>query len=129
MYGVESTKKRMAPVLKQLKVWTTDRVVAPGVSLWHLPGHTPGSSAVTVESGAQRGLMVGDVVHCPLELTDLRFSIAADFDADLARRSKRKLAAAAARPGTFVFSTHFPELAAGRLVGGEAEWRPEWKWS
>jgi glyoxylase-like metal-dependent hydrolase (beta-lactamase superfamily II) len=129
MYGVESTKTRMAPVHQQLELWRTDRVVAPGVSLWHLPGHTPGSSAVMVESGAQRGIMVGDVVHCPLELTDLRFSIAADFDADLARQSKHKLAALAAQPGTSVFSTHFPELAPGRLVSHEADGRPEWKWN
>lgn len=132
MYGVAPTKDRMAPVLGQLETWTTDLVIAPGIELRHFPGHTPGSAVVSISSEGQRGLMVGDVVHCPLELTDLGFSIAADLDPEAAALSRRRLAAEAAQPGTLVFSTHFPGLTAGRLMSRSSDeptdrsW--EWEW-
>lgn len=37
--------------------------VAPGISLVHLPGHTPGSQGVLVETAAGRFLIAGDCVN------------------------------------------------------------------
>jgi N-acyl homoserine lactone hydrolase len=39
-----------------------DKTIAPGVRLIHLPGHTPGSQGVLVETGSKRFLLAGDFV-------------------------------------------------------------------
>jgi N-acyl homoserine lactone hydrolase len=41
-----------------------DRAIMPGVTLVHLPGHTPGSQGVLVEADNGRYLIAGDNVSC-----------------------------------------------------------------
>ena len=47
-------------------------------------GHTPGSIIVVLSSGAARGLLLGDVVHCPVELLDDEWAGMGDVDPKLA---------------------------------------------
>jgi hypothetical protein len=81
---------------------------------------------IVLSSESERAIMVGDVIHCPLELTDPRFSISADVDAAAAHESKRRLAAEASDGSTRLFSTHFPAMRPGRLREDGAVRR--WSW-
>lgn len=49
-------------VLDRISTVTGDAQVLPGISVIHLPGHTPGSQGVLVETGAKRYLLAGDCV-------------------------------------------------------------------
>ena len=42
---------------------------ALGVDVRLAPGHTPGSSIVALSDGAARAMLLGVMVHCPLELS------------------------------------------------------------
>jgi glyoxylase-like metal-dependent hydrolase (beta-lactamase superfamily II) len=127
MLGVESTRQRMQPALNQLKIWDTDCTVAPGIDLRHMPGHTPGSSIAVISSQGQRAMLLGDVIHCPLELTSSDFSIMADIDPKLAHASKMKVAHEIENTDIHVASSHFPGLRFGRLLAGEG--KKYWSWS
>lgn len=128
MYGVESTRERMRPVMGQLETWSQDRSIAPGVDLVHYPGHTPGSSVVVLTSRGEDAVMVGDVIHCPLEMTDDTFSIKADIDPDQAFESKRRLMRTFKPNATYVGSTHFPDLAFGQLGPEVNDGFRSWRW-
>lgn len=127
MLGVESTKKRMSPVTNQLKIWDKDCNVAPGIDLRWTPGHTPGSSIAVISSQGQRAMLLGDVIHCPLELVDSDFAIMADLDPEMAHKSKMLIAKEIENTDIHVASSHFPGLRFGRLLSGEG--KKYWSWS
>ncbi len=116
MFGVESSKIRMAPALHQIKLWSGDTTIAPGIDVRHTPGHTPGSSITIVSSRECRAMILGDVVHCPLEMTDTQFSLMADLDKDLAHRTKMDVIGEIADGSVHVASPHFPGMRFGRLL-------------
>ncbi len=127
MLGVDSTRERMAPTLNQLKVWNKDFTLAPGIDLRHTPGHTPGSSIAVISSQGQRAMLLGDVIHCPLELTNSDFAIMADLDPELAHKSKMLIAKEVENNDIHLASAHFPGLRFGRLLAGEG--KRYWSWS
>jgi glyoxylase-like metal-dependent hydrolase (beta-lactamase superfamily II) len=127
MLGVDSTKERMVPVHDQLEPWDRDCTIAPGIDLRWLPGHTPGSSIAVVSSGDDRAMILGDVIHCPLELVDNDFAIMADIDPVMAKQSKAVLRDELEGSTTHASSSHFPGLQFGRLLKGEG--RRYWSWS
>lgn len=127
MLGVDSTKERMTPVHDQIHPWDHDRTIAPGIDLRWLPGHTPGSSIAVVSSGTDRAMILGDVIHCPLELVDDDFAIMADIDPAMAKRSKDVLRKELEGSSVHASSSHFPGLRFGRLVTGRG--RRSWSWS
>lgn len=127
MLGVESTKERMVPVHDQIHPWDSDCTIAPGIDVRWLPGHTPGSSIAVVSSGEDRAMILGDVIHCPLELVDDDWAIMADIDPAMAKRSKAALRNELEGSTVHATSSHFPGLRFGRLMAGED--RRRWSWS
>jgi len=65
--------------------------LAPGIRALATPGHTPGHQSLLVETGGERAIIAGDVLHntVQFEMPDL----CADFDQDkpAARATRRKL--------------------------------------
>ena len=127
MLGVNSTKERMQPVVSQLRTWEKDFTVAPGIDLRWTPGHTPGASIAVISSEGQRAMLLGDTIHCPLELVDSDFAIMADLDPELAHKSKMLIAKEIENTDIHVASSHFPGLRFGRLLSGEG--KKYWSWS
>lgn len=127
MLGVEPTRDRMLPVHDQIRLWDRDCTVAPGIDLRHMPGHTPGSSIAVISSGEDRAMILGDVIHCPLELVDNEFAIMSDIDPAMAKRSKDILRMELEGANVHVSSSHFPGLDFGRLLKGEG--KRYWSWS
>lgn len=129
MFGVESTKRRMEPVMGHVQTWDRPVVLAPGVETRWLPGHTPGNGAVVVASGGERAIMLGDTVHCALELIDENFSFGADTDPHAAHEAKMTIIREIEDGAVPVASPHFPELRFGRLLRRDAERRWTWEGS
>ncbi|HEY6868917.1 MAG TPA: MBL fold metallo-hydrolase [Novosphingobium sp.] len=127
MLGVEPTRDRMLPVHDQIQLWDRDCTIAPGIDLRHMPGHTPGSSIAVISSGEERAMILGDVIHCPLELVDNEFAIMSDIDPAMAKRSKDILRMELEGANVHVSSSHFPGLEFGRLLKGEG--KRYWTWS
>ena len=111
--------ERLAPVLDRVETWEADGPIAPGVDVRLAPGHTPGSSVVVLSDGGQRALLLGDMVHCPLELQDDDFNLLVDHDQEQANRVREAYARELEGTDVVASAAHFPGLQFGRLLPGE----------
>jgi glyoxylase-like metal-dependent hydrolase (beta-lactamase superfamily II) len=116
--------RKLLPVENRLELFTSDSTVAPGIDVRHAPGHTPGSTVVVLSSAAARAMLIGDVVHCPIEFTEPDWDAVYDVDRVLARRTRDALARELEGYNVPVAAAHFPGMQFGRLLGGGA--RPRW---
>lgn len=90
--------------------------IAPGLTAFALPGHTPGHSGWRFASGNATLLHVGDIVHVPdLQVTDPDIAIAFDMDIDTARATRKRLLDQLASDGTLFTGGHFLHPAFNRL--------------
>lgn len=96
----------------------------PGVDVVATPGHTPGHCSFVLSSGPDRAVVLGDAVHCPLELLEPELAFVADVDPALAMRTRLQIEAELLRPGTVAAGPHFADLVFGRLLpgGGTRSW-------
>jgi len=113
--------KKLRPLEGRLEPWHGSETLFAGLDTMAAPGHTPGSTIVVVSSGADRAMMLGDVVHCPVELLDDEWAGMADVDPDLAKRTRIALAKELEGSDTPVAASHFPGMAFGRLMRGSAK--------
>jgi glyoxylase-like metal-dependent hydrolase (beta-lactamase superfamily II) len=96
-----------------------DGPIFPGIDTRLAPGHTPGSVIVVLSSGQNRGVLLGDVVHCPVELVDDEWASLGDVDPALARQTKIALAKELEGTSIPVVGAHFPGMRFGRLLTSE----------
>lgn len=95
---------------------SADHRVSASVRLIPSPGHTPGHVSVLVESGGQRALITGDMIHHPVQWAEPQWHNASDVDPDQSTSTRRELARRYADDDTIVVGTHFTDPVAGRLV-------------
>ena len=110
---------RLQPVVDRFETWESDGTVLPGLDVRLAPGHTPGSSVVVISSGAERAMLLGDIIHCPLELMDDDFNMIGDHDQELANRVREAYARELEGTDIPVAAGHFPDLRFGRLLPGK----------
>jgi glyoxylase-like metal-dependent hydrolase (beta-lactamase superfamily II) len=117
--GTISPPDRLAPVREQIVPFSGDETIAPGIDVRSAPGHTPGSAVIILSSGTERCLLLGDVVHCPVELVDLEWQALGDVDQALARRTREFWMREVEGGETPVAAAHFPGMKFGRLLRGD----------
>lgn len=91
-----------------------DIEVVPGVTLVHTPGHTPGHLSVLVTGSAGRALVLGDALHCPVELQHPGQSFVFDIEPEAAAASRRAIYEILTAPDTWFAGGHFPDRVFGR---------------
>jgi hypothetical protein len=64
-------------------------------------------------------MLLGDVVHCPVELLDDEWATIGDVDPAMAQRTRIALARELEADDVPVAAAHFPGLQFGRLLSGE----------
>jgi len=80
------------------------------------PGHTPGSAVIRLESGPDRALFVGDMIHSPLQLIEPDHEICVSEDRAEAVRSRRRVLDRAAATNSLVVPAHFGGAGAAEVV-------------
>jgi glyoxylase-like metal-dependent hydrolase (beta-lactamase superfamily II) len=100
----------------QLDLTEDVTAVTPEITTVPTPGHTPAHIGVAIVSGGERALIIGDVAHHPIQLTEVEWSIAFDLDPAQARETRRALVERVERERELVFGGHFPAPGFGRLV-------------
>jgi glyoxylase-like metal-dependent hydrolase (beta-lactamase superfamily II) len=123
LFGAISARERLAPVLDRIDTWESDGAICAGIDVRLAAGHTPGSSVVVVADGTSRALLLGDVVHCPLELMDDDFNLLVDHDQKLADQVREAIAREIEDTDTVASASHFPGLRFGRLIAGQSQRR------
>ena len=111
--------KKLSPVADRLELFGDGATLAPGLDARLAAGHTPGSTLIVASSGTARAMLLGDVVHCPFELTEADWEAVFDVDPQLAKRTRETLARELEGTDIPVAAAHFPGLRFGRLLAGE----------
>jgi glyoxylase-like metal-dependent hydrolase (beta-lactamase superfamily II) len=91
----------------QVRLWEGSYTIDDNLRLEAAPGHTPGSSVVTLRSGPDRALFAGDLVHTPLQFMHLEHSSCFCGDPQRAESTRRRLLGRAADTGALVLPAHF----------------------
>jgi glyoxylase-like metal-dependent hydrolase (beta-lactamase superfamily II) len=111
----------LTPIQNRLVTWQGSGPLLPGIDTLAAPGHTPGSTILVISSGTERGLLLGDVVHCPVELLDEEWGGMGDVDPELARSTRNALAREIEGKDVPVAAAHFPGMVFGRLLKGQGQ--------
>src|SRR3954451_13043127 len=115
----EGATRKLSPLESRLSPWDGSGPLLPGIDTMSAPGHTPGSTIMIVSSGTDRALLLGDAVHCPVELLDDEWAGIGDVDPELAKRTRIALARELEGSDVPVAGAHFPGMQFGRLLPGQ----------
>lgn len=110
---------QMKPIEDRLQTWDRAGPILPGIDAMVAPGHTPGSTILVLSSGPARGLLLGDVVHCPAELLDDEWAGLGDVNPELAKRTRVALTKEIEGTDVPVAAAHFPGMVFGRLLAAQ----------
>ena len=101
--------------------------VTEGISVVPAPGHTPGHQVVLINSGGQKGMVAGDLLHTIAQVTESSWCAGVDWNKDLSAASREKLLDLAEKEGWIVAAGHFPPgKQIGKVVreGNKRHWEP-----
>jgi len=124
---VNVARAQLEPVLDQLVQIEGEDEILPGIRVLSAPGHTPGHTVISFESGGERLLYISDTVLHPLHLEHPDWTPIYDILPDQAEASKRRIFDLAAEEGALVLGQHFaPFPSVGRVskVGEGWRWVP-----
>jgi glyoxylase-like metal-dependent hydrolase (beta-lactamase superfamily II) len=125
----EMAREAVAPYVAsgKLKIFNPgDRLMA-GVTAVPTPGHTPGHAGYLFESGKERLLVWGDVVHShAVQFARPEIAIEFDVDSTQAIASRQKTFADAANKKLWIAGAHMPFPGIGRVrkEGNTYAWVP-----
>ncbi|WP_250008080.1 MBL fold metallo-hydrolase [Actinoplanes sp. M2I2] len=101
----------------QAVLWTGDSYrIDKDLSLDLAPGHTPGSAVLRLESGTDRALFVGDVVHTPLQMLHPDHDTCLSEDQAEGARSRRRILEQAVTTNSLIVPAHFGTPAAAEVT-------------
>ncbi|MGO4678358.1 MBL fold metallo-hydrolase [Microbacterium sp. 2MCAF23] len=79
-HAVGAAAQKLTPLGKQLELFDGDHVVAPGIDARWAAGHTPGTTVFVLSSGSERAVLLGDVVHSPMQFGEPDWTVVWDVD-------------------------------------------------
>ncbi|MER7742759.1 MBL fold metallo-hydrolase [Streptomyces sp. NPDC096538] len=109
--------------------WEDSYVIDGNMRLAPAPGHTPGSSVIHLESGGDRAVFAGDLLHGAIQVHEPHLNSCFEEDEDGARASRARMFAYAADHNALVFPAHLPGQGAFEIRRegsgfGLAAWAP-----
>lgn len=99
----------VAPVHQagQTTLWEGAFQLDANITLEPAPGHTPGSAVVRLQSGRDRAVFVGDMMHTALQIVEPDTNSCYCEDPAQARETRRRVLGQAADTHTLVIPAHF----------------------
>jgi glyoxylase-like metal-dependent hydrolase (beta-lactamase superfamily II) len=91
----------------RVRLWAGEHQLDANLTLRDAPGHTPGSSVIMLESGSDRALLAGDILHTPLQLMLPDHSSCFCEDPQTALGTRQRLLSWAADHNALVLPAHF----------------------
>lgn len=117
--------RKLLPLESRLALFDTDTTIAPGLDARPAVGHTPGSTVYVVSEGGAKAVLLGDVAHSEVELTEPGWSFKFDWRPARATAAREELVAEFVDTDTLVFAGHLADLRPGRLtsLGDGVHWQ------
>ncbi|MFH8973832.1 MBL fold metallo-hydrolase [Streptomyces sp. NPDC017890] len=100
----------------QTLLWEGGHQIDAGLRLEPAPGHTPGSSVLTLTSGTDRAVFVGDLLHSPVQVLEPDCNSCFCEDPAQARATRRKVLGWAADNNALVVPAHLGGHGAAQVV-------------
>ncbi len=94
----------------------TDYALDDEVWLTPLAGHTAGHVGVNISSQGQNALMIGDMIHSPIQLVYPEWSPKFDHDKVLSAKTRRHTLESHCDSACLILTAHFPSPSVGRVV-------------
>lgn len=91
----------------QTVLWEEGFQIDANLTLEAAPGHTPGSAVVRLQSGSDRAVFVGDMMHTALQVVEPDTNSCYCEDPAQARATRRRVLGQAADTNTLVIPAHF----------------------
>ncbi|NYT21026.1 MAG: MBL fold metallo-hydrolase [Methanomicrobiales archaeon] len=119
----QAARRNLPPIRDQLDLIDREREIVPGISAIPAPGHTPGHMAISVASGGEHLLCLGDAMLHPIHVEEPDWHALTDFSPEKTIASRYKLLTFAMDLNARVFGFHFPFPGLGRIVRTPERWR------
>jgi glyoxylase-like metal-dependent hydrolase (beta-lactamase superfamily II) len=122
--GPAPSSEQLAVLSSRLSFLDDGDQVLPGIDVMATFGHTPGHLSFVISSGQERAIVLGDAVHCPVEILEPELTFSVDVDPKLAQRTRLFIEQALLEPDTVAAAPHFADLVFGRLMrgAGKSSW-------
>ncbi len=114
----DAYRESVLPIIElgQAMAVTTEFALDEEIGLEPRLGQSPCHVAVGLASCGQRAVICGDVMHCPIPCVHPDWRYWADFDPELAKKTRRTFLAANCGSGRLVMTAHFPSPSVGRVT-------------
>jgi len=123
---LESAREAIRLFGDRLRAFEHDAEILPHVRTVNAAGHTPGHTAILLESQGERLLCTGDSFYDPLQLSHPGWQTPWDHDGQRSVLSRHRLLGWAADENLLVHAYHLPFPGLGRIRrhGDIYQWRP-----
>lgn len=108
-----------------LELFEGERTLTPSLTTLPTPGHTPGHTSIVIDSGGERGLIVGDAILSSIDADEPEWTNTFEWNNEIAIRSRLSLVERAERDNALVGASHIAAPGLGRFV--RLEGRRRWQ--
>ncbi len=112
--GTSIFHENVLPIMeaRQAVLVDTDYALDDEVRLTPAPGHTAGHVAVNIASMGRNAVMIGDLMHSPIQLAHPDWSLNSDHDPALSAETRRRFLDSLCETDILVLAAHFPSPSA-----------------
>ncbi|MFC0040593.1 MBL fold metallo-hydrolase [Actinomadura rayongensis] len=105
-----------APLADRIAFVADGEDIAPGLRVLATPGHTPGHLSLVVTGGDRRLIILGDVMHCQVQVSESAWAFRFDDDPEQAAATRERLLRELEDERTLVAGGHFAGTVFGRVL-------------
>ena len=99
-----------------LELMDGEQSITDHISTIPSPGHTPGHTSLRISSKGEQAIVLGDVLHNPVQAHETEWVSRADMDPAQTRLTRHSLMEQLERDGTLVAAVHMPAPGFGNIV-------------
>lgn len=108
-------KAALSPYGERLHYVSDGDVLAEGVTVLALPGHTPGHCGLMIESNGERLIDIVDAIHLVVQMKFPHVSPKFDTDPTLSAQTRRAILERIAAEGVLTLAYHLPFPSLGHV--------------
>lgn len=123
--GYEAIRDRVRPIVNAGSALLVDppHEIDEEARIEPIYGHTPGQIALRVSSGGREAVLVGDLMHHPIQCSEPGWDSKFSVDPRASMTMRRAFLERHAGTEVLVIPAHFPTPGAGRVVAHGKAWR------
>jgi glyoxylase-like metal-dependent hydrolase (beta-lactamase superfamily II) len=124
-YGYAAIQDSVKPIVeaKQAVFVESGFELEDGILVTPSPGHTPGHASLALRSRGQNAMMVGDLLHHPVQCAEPSWELRLTLDPTTAQASRRRCLEELCESNGYLLAAHFNAPHAGQVVPQGRAWR------